>query len=538
MSVGTPDSPDPLAIIHGEYDSVLGLNTASFLQVSFKSIMKEDKLPLELLCAVLKRHEIKYTNSADDLVASLKDFEFPQCHLVICERTFAAHLQWLLLRGAKLPNSFWRDVGLRGGTILLSALQLLQVYTKTTWAENLPRDLWAQLLHGVMIGVDLDASAAELIRLSGKNSAPSYEKSLASKKQRYDPPHTIGSSVEKKSEKTTSHDPNSGSGERMPCSHAICRATSASTVAPFRKSDLSPEYITVDTAKHMCRTCLAVTVMAIGSTAKEAPTPMETYYHVRKKVTSEKSTPLSSIWATLSLLLRQPTTDYTHALLSVYLSCFSDRRRSEVYQTKLRANNSEWMTLLASYIRSGGEITVVELQTMDKDTVFGFLRSLTAEWLRKNEELGKSQLETTPEPLVDRSTQRCNSIEKSLFDPSGTGFCAVVKCGDTESTQSVISILLQVAQDSALSHEQQQGFRRAAAGVARWRLSRETGMGWGSGAGPVKILDGEAGELRQTRSLLMSTIGYPRFPFADDSLDGESISLVVLEAMKELCCMK
>ena len=158
------------------------------------------------------------------------------------------------------------------------------------------------------------------------------------------------------------------------------------------------------------------------------------------------------------------------------------------------------MALLTSFVRIGGEITITELKTLDSTTAWKFVRSLASEWLYKNMDLLNLPV----------SGEICSgsSVDGSLWDPSGTGFCAVVKCGCPTSTAAVIDVLLRGVWGNSLSQKEQQSFRQIAAGrVARWYLCKEMGLAWGGGTGIGTMSDKNNGNLAGgSKTLLMSCV--------------------------------
>jgi len=282
----------------------------------------------------------------------------------------------------------------------------------------------------------------------------------------------------------------------------------------------------------MCHNCLALIVMASGAAR-------ETKALKNSPKLSSQAVAKEAMQTMFSLVLMQPMSALTNALLAVFFSHVSFARRSRAYYARLGVDNSMWLALLKSYVRSGGEITMRELETMKADTARTFVTSLVWEWARRYDRRDSLSHQAAPEQHLCSNSNCCRLIDGSAVDPSGTGFCAVVKCGGTASTTAVLAILQEKALESS-SKAETDLFHRAAAGVARWRLCQETGMGWGSGVGPGTILDGEAGELEiDTDSVVMKLCnGNTSIDFANNTFveaDGKALLRLVLRSLKELC---
>jgi len=555
----TTDKCRPQSILLGKYDAVLGLDSRSLAQPSFSAIIDahESTLSLDSLCAVLQRREMKFRpleKPGENPALDFSDLQFPCCQFLFCERTFAAHLEWLLMRGANIPRDFWKDVGIRGGMVLFSALHVINEYSRGSGLKNLCGDVWACLLHGALLGEQVGMPVREELSQGGgcacgmchspgqvDNNAPSKKRVLTTE----DSASTTSSDARvaiDSMKRAKNHEASTDDGLHQ-ITHNAHAVESASAAGGLRWSHFSPASVPLLTAAQLCRRCLMGMIMAVGTRAESGicarHAKAERGSDAERRAVAVSTKPIE-YWTMLAVLLRQPVSPLRNALFAIFLNKVPSHVRKNVYHyTNVGVNMNVWFALLTSYVRSGGEITIAELNTLPVSRAQHLMRSLTSAWFMKYEDLGKFPHTTR---FCTNSTCR-GLVNGSLVDPSASGFCAAVKCGDARSTIAVCEILEDIACAHSSPDFKQDHliFNAAAAGVARWRLCKETGIGWGSGTG-AGIMSRDAGELEtETTTLLMHCITETQIPFANDTcleLESDSLLHLVLTSLKELCGIK
>ena len=291
----------------------------------------------------------------------------------------------------------------------------------------------------------------------------------------------------------------------------------ANAPSPFMKG-FTASCITLGEAAHMCHGCLAVILIAAGITRES-----ERCAKIKQNMNSRTTTQESSMCTMFDLVLRQPSSPLKNALFAVFLRQVPAQQRKDTYYAQLGPNNSVWLALLTSYVRSGGQISLTELTTMNVDTATKFVKSLAQDFSNKNW-LSVEFLRGDVAGLPHCTNTWCpGSKMASLVDPPATGFCTVMKCGDALSTMCVIQIMANIADPG---DEGKNELVRLARGVARWNMCKETRMGWGTGTGTGNISSGNAGQPAVNNdSLLMLCTRAVNVSFASGTSLGINLNL-------------